>query len=69
MKKFSFDMAEEEQVQKVNVSQDEFSGLLGGLAGQFLENQIGGDAGHLIGSLVRGGSDRGNSGWELASSL
>uniref|UniRef100_A0A0N5AK25 Calpain catalytic domain-containing protein n=1 Tax=Syphacia muris TaxID=451379 RepID=A0A0N5AK25_9BILA len=60
-------MAEEEQVQKVNVSQDEFSGLLGGLAGQFLENQIGGDAGHLIGSLVRGGSDRGNSGWELAS--
>lgn len=52
-------MADEEKVDKVTVSQDEYAGLIGGLAGQFLQDKIGGVGGQLIGDLVRGGSNGG----------
>lgn len=54
---------EEEKIEKVTVSQDEYSGLIGDIAGQFLQDKIGGAGGQIIGNLVRGGADsRGGSG-------
>ncbi|VDM49841.1 unnamed protein product [Toxocara canis] len=55
-------MAEEEEVSKVMIGKDEFGGLIGGLAGNFLQDKIGGGAGEIIGGLLRGGGgamDRG----------
>ncbi|VDK81562.1 unnamed protein product [Gongylonema pulchrum] len=48
-------MADEEELQKVNVGKDEFGGLIGGIAGNLIENQVGGSAGQILGGLIRGG--------------
>lgn len=53
---------EEESARRVHVAKDEFSGLIGGLAGNFIQDKIGGGAGEIIGGLLRGGGagvDRG----------
>lgn len=55
-------MVEEEELKRINVGKDEFGGLIGGLAGNFIESQVGGGAGQIIGGLLRGGgcaADRG----------
>uniref|UniRef100_A0A915PM08 Calpain catalytic domain-containing protein n=1 Tax=Setaria digitata TaxID=48799 RepID=A0A915PM08_9BILA len=52
----------EEQARQVRISKDEFGGLIGGLAGNFIESQIGGGVGQVLGGLLRGGGsamDRG----------
>lgn len=48
-------MIEEEEIPKVTLGKDEFGGLLGNLAGNFLQDKIGGGAGEIIGGLLRGG--------------
>ncbi|OZC04845.1 calpain family cysteine protease [Onchocerca flexuosa] len=49
-------MAEDdEQMRKIHVGKDEFNGLIGGLAGNFIESQIGGGVGQILGGLLRGG--------------
>uniref|UniRef100_A0A0R3RG55 Calpain catalytic domain-containing protein n=1 Tax=Elaeophora elaphi TaxID=1147741 RepID=A0A0R3RG55_9BILA len=56
-------MAEDdERLRRIHLGNDEFSGLIGGLAGNFIESQIGGGAGQILGGLLRGGGssvDRG----------
>lgn len=52
----------EDEIRKVKIGQDEFGGLIGGIAGNFLQQKIGGGAGDIIGGLLRGGGqgvDRG----------
>ncbi|TKR94293.1 hypothetical protein L596_008592 [Steinernema carpocapsae] len=46
---------EEEQLYEINVPPQEFSGLIGNLAGNFIQSQVGGGAGDILGSLIRGG--------------
>ncbi|VDK78161.1 unnamed protein product [Onchocerca ochengi] len=56
---------DEEQMRKIHVGEDEFAGLIGGLAGNFIESQVGGGAGQILGGLLRGGGsglDRGGGG-------
>lgn len=52
----------EEVIPKVTIKGDEFGGLIGSLAGNILQDKIGGGAGEIIGGLLRGGGaelDRG----------
>ncbi|KAK0424719.1 hypothetical protein QR680_008809 [Steinernema hermaphroditum] len=53
---------EEEQFYEVNVPPQEFSGLIGNLAGNFIEGQLGGNTGNLIGNLIRGAGGGGHGG-------
>lgn len=58
-------MAEDDEgLKRIHVGNDEFAGLIGGLAGNFIESQIGGGVGQVLGGLLRGGGsgvDRGTS--------
>uniref|UniRef100_A0A0N5CM46 Calpain catalytic domain-containing protein n=1 Tax=Thelazia callipaeda TaxID=103827 RepID=A0A0N5CM46_THECL len=48
----------EEKMRKIHVGQDEFAGLIGGLAGNFLQNQVGGSAGQVLSGLLREGGNK-----------
>lgn len=57
---------DEEELKQIYLNNDEFAGLIGDLAGNFIRNQVGGDVGQILGGLIRDGGrsmDRGISSW------
>ncbi|KAK6105467.1 Calpain cysteine protease family protein [Brugia pahangi] len=52
----------DERMQRIHLGNDEFGGLIGGLAGNFIENQVGGGFGQILGGLLRGGGSGVDSG-------
>lgn len=56
-------MAEDdERMKQIRVSNDEFGGLIGSLAGNFIESQVGGSFGQILGGLLRDSGSRTNRG-------
>lgn len=55
---------EEEECKLIILGKDEFAGLIGGLASSFVESQVGGGVGQILGGLLREGGnsiDRGTT--------
>ncbi|GMT19218.1 hypothetical protein PFISCL1PPCAC_10515, partial [Pristionchus fissidentatus] len=57
---------EDEEFKKIEVKQDEFSGLIGNIAGNILRDKVGGDAGNILAGLadnvLSGGGNKGGFG-------
>ncbi len=52
-------MVDEEPCKRINLKENEFGGLIGNFAGQFLRDRVGdGFAGQLIGNIFGGGDNR-----------
>ncbi|CAJ0942432.1 unnamed protein product, partial [Mesorhabditis belari] len=58
-------MGEEEEIKKITLKDDEFSGLIGNIAGNFIKDKVGGNAGNILAGLadnVLSGSGGGGGG-------